>query len=148
MNRRLRRRWKRHLFSSVAVHGCLPPVLSCTPAVHILSVLWRATQTVVIFGYPYTPKYVHDIPFVTFLFSLCPWALLSKAFQDLGNASAPGQPGISWSNRSRCDHFLGIAIDLLYSCPTSEVNEHRDVAFGSQGHTTCVGVAHIDELFD
>ncbi len=55
----------------------------------------------VIFGYPYTPAYYHNIPLGTALFALCPWTLLSKAILDLGHASAEGQAGIGWADRSR-----------------------------------------------
>lgn len=58
----------------------------------------------VIFGFPFTPDLVGSIPIVTVIFALCPWALLSKAFNDLGNAAADGQPGLSWSNRARCEY--------------------------------------------
>lgn len=58
-------------------------------------------QSIIQFGYPFTPSYVGDIPFVTFLFSLCPWALLSKGFNDLGLAAAGTNPGLGWNQRTR-----------------------------------------------
>jgi hypothetical protein len=59
-------------------------------------------QSIIQFGYPFVPKYVGDVPIVTFLFALCPWALLSKGFNDLGLAAAGTNPGLDWGQRTRC----------------------------------------------
>ena len=59
-------------------------------------------QAVVIFGYPYTPGFIDNLPLGTVLFALCPWTLLSKAVIDMGQASTEGQPGISWADRFGC----------------------------------------------
>ncbi|KAK9805624.1 hypothetical protein WJX72_008643 [[Myrmecia] bisecta] len=56
-------------------------------------------QVVLLFGYPFTPSYVGDIPIVTVIFGLVPWSYLVKGVNDLGSASAEGQPGIRWGDR-------------------------------------------------
>ena len=58
-------------------------------------------QTVVIFGFPYTPVLVHKIPVATVIFTLCPWSLLVKGLSDLGNAASGGIAGITWAGRDR-----------------------------------------------
>jgi hypothetical protein len=75
---------------------------------YLVSVMWFLTslvccaQSIIQFGYPYTPDYVGDVPIVTFLFALCPWTLLSKGFNDLGLAAAGTNPGLDWGQRTRC----------------------------------------------
>jgi len=56
-------------------------------------------QIIVIFGYPYTPDNISKYGIVTFLFSLAPWSMLSKAFNDLGLASQANNPGLRWGDR-------------------------------------------------
>ena len=36
------------------------------------------------------------------IFSLLPWSMLSKGFNDLGLAAGGTNPGIAWSQRYRC----------------------------------------------
>ena len=92
-----------HRKAYIALHNCpTGQYVSCRvpPAPRVLT-LDPDLQAVVIFGYPYTPAYYNTIPIGTALFALCPWTLLSKAILDLGHASAAGQAGISWPDRSR-----------------------------------------------
>ncbi|PNW72975.1 hypothetical protein CHLRE_14g613950v5 [Chlamydomonas reinhardtii] len=59
-------------------------------------------QTVVLFGVPYTPDYYKTAgSAVTIIFSLLPWDLLAKGFQDLGAATVGTNPGLDWTDRSR-----------------------------------------------
>lgn len=45
-------------------------------------------QTVVLFGVPYTPDYYKKAgSAITVIFSMLPWDLLAKGFQDLGAAT-------------------------------------------------------------
>ncbi len=54
----------------------------------------RTTQTVVVFGVPYTPDYYKNAGgAITIIFSLFPWDLLAKGFQDLGAAALGPSPG-------------------------------------------------------
>ncbi|KAG2423312.1 hypothetical protein HXX76_015459 [Chlamydomonas incerta] len=58
-------------------------------------------QTVVLFGVPYTPDYYKTAgSAVTIIFSLLPWDLLAKGFQDLGAATVGTNPGLDWSDRT------------------------------------------------
>lgn len=41
-------------------------------------------QSVVVFGFPYTPEYIWDIPVVTVILTLLPWSPLAKACGELG----------------------------------------------------------------
>lgn len=84
-------------------------------------------QTVVIFGFPFTPDYVKSIPIVTVIFALCPWALLSKAFQDLGTAATANEPGISWGNRNSYCMNLSYAQQLKAPYNPNEYVDYRCV---------------------
>jgi ABC-type multidrug transport system ATPase subunit len=66
----------------------------------VVFVIGWIMQSIIQFGYPFTPDYVGDVPIVTFLFALCPWALLSKGFNDLGLAAAGTNPGLDWGQRT------------------------------------------------
>ncbi|KAI7842323.1 hypothetical protein COHA_003963 [Chlorella ohadii] len=58
-------------------------------------------QSVIVFGFPYTPDYIWDIPVVTVILTLLPWSPLAKACDDLGAATeTESSPGISWGNRA------------------------------------------------
>lgn len=74
------------------------------------------SQSIIQFGYPFTPDYVGDVPIVTALFALCPWALLSKGFNDLGLAAAGTNPGLDWGQRTRWREACPPPPSLLTTC--------------------------------
>lgn len=47
-------------------------------------------QSVVVFGFPYTPEYIWDIPVVTVILTLLPWSPLAKACGALGVGGRQG----------------------------------------------------------
>lgn len=57
-------------------------------------------QTAIVFGFPYSPDNIGSIPIVTVIFTLLPFAPLSKGAVDLGAAAEATDDGISWSRRS------------------------------------------------
>ncbi|GFR51512.1 hypothetical protein Agub_g13927, partial [Astrephomene gubernaculifera] len=58
-------------------------------------------QTVVLFGVPYSPDYYKTAKSaVTVIFSMLPWDLLAKGFEDLGAATLGVYPGLKWSQRA------------------------------------------------
>jgi hypothetical protein len=60
-------------------------------------------QIVVQFGVPYTDDYYKKWGYIlTIIFTALPWCPFSKAINDLGLASSPGQNGLSWSERGKC----------------------------------------------
>lgn len=71
----------------------------------VIFIVGWVMQTVVIFGVPYTPDYWTTTPIgtaLTVIFSVFPWDLLIKGFQDLGSATVDdSSPGLRWSERSR-----------------------------------------------
>ncbi|GMH33239.1 hypothetical protein BSKO_01073 [Bryopsis sp. KO-2023] len=60
------------------------------------------TQSVVLFGIPYSSKYFRRYgSIITIIFSALPWNLFSKGITDLGNATANDElSGLSWLERS------------------------------------------------
>lgn len=60
------------------------------------------TQSVVLFGIPYSSKYFRRFnSIITIIFSALPWNLFSKGITDLGNATANDETGgLSWSEGS------------------------------------------------
>ncbi len=59
-------------------------------------------QTIIQFGYPYSPAFTGSKLIVGIVFALLPWALLSKGFTDLGLAASGSNPGLQWGQRDRC----------------------------------------------
>ncbi|KAG1680746.1 hypothetical protein FOA52_008079 [Chlamydomonas sp. UWO 241] len=69
-------------------------------------------QVVVTFGVPYTPDFYYDFgSAITIIFSLFPWCLLAKGFQDLGAATVSAtSPGLQWADRySYCKNIPNTA---------------------------------------
>lgn len=66
-------------------------------------------QVVVVFGVPYTPDFYKEAGGAIYIiFSLFPWDLLAKGFQDLGAAALGPSPGAQtrqiWSiSEERCN---------------------------------------------
>jgi len=59
------------------------------------------TQAVVQFDIPYSSEYFRDLVWLTVIFTLLPWNLLSKGVIDLGKATSNKESnGLSWSERS------------------------------------------------
>lgn len=75
-------------------------------------------QSVVAFGFPFTPENISSQIIVTILFILCPWALLSKGSIDLGLATAAANSrGIPWSDRyNYCQDLTDLTLqDRVYA---------------------------------
>ena len=66
----------------VNVTGAVALTLALLPAPSL------PAQSVVAFGFPFTPENISSQIIVTIVFILCPWALLSKGSIDLGLATA------------------------------------------------------------
>lgn len=67
----------------------------------VIFIVGWITQSVIAFGYPYSPEYAGKTPVITAIFTLLPWSLLAKGAIDLGAATANGNDvGISWAQRS------------------------------------------------
>jgi len=59
-------------------------------------------QAVVVFGVPYTPDFYMKDPLgkaLTIIFSIFPWSLLVKGFNDLGMATTQDYRGLAWDER-------------------------------------------------
>jgi ABC-type multidrug transport system ATPase subunit len=57
-------------------------------------------QTAIAFDFPYSPENISSVPIITVIFTLLPFAPLSKGAVDLGAASEATENGITWSRRS------------------------------------------------
>jgi hypothetical protein len=83
---------------------------SAVTAGFVVFLVGWVVQSVVVFGYPFTPADVESTPAAAIIFALMPWALLAKGAVDLGAAGrAPeGETGISWARRSEyCQDLKG-----------------------------------------
>jgi hypothetical protein len=74
----------------------------------VIFIIGWVCQIAVIFGYPFTPQYLWSVSVITIIFLLLPWTLLAKAFNDLGNAAATPNPGITFGQRFRCRQAAGV----------------------------------------
>ncbi len=57
-------------------------------------------QTAIAFDFPYSPDNVGSVPIITVIFTLLPFAPLSKGAVDLGAAAEATDGGITWSRRN------------------------------------------------
>ena len=89
-------------------------------------------QSVVVFGYPFTPADVESTPAAAAIFALMPWALLAKGAVDLGAAGrAPaGETGISWARRSEyCQDLKGQPEAQVRGALHSFISEHLAISY-------------------
>ncbi|GAB4824042.1 hypothetical protein N2152v2_011088 [Parachlorella kessleri] len=67
----------------------------------VIFILGWIIQSVVAFGYPFTPDYIGRVPVLTVIFALMPWTMLAKGSIDLGKASLDdSSDGLRWSQRT------------------------------------------------
>lgn len=123
----------RHCFNSQVLIVSRTHLMTCT----------SGPQTIVQFGYPFTPDYVGDIPIVTFLFALCPWALLSKGFNDLGLAASGTNPGLNWSERNRYKCCSDRHQRLTSCTPSLQLLWHPELAAAFHGDVAVTQTVHM-----
>jgi len=78
-------------------------------------------QTAIAFGFPYSPDNIDSVPIITVIFTLLPFAPLSKGAVDLGAAAEATNDGISWSRRNEyCQNLKNpLEQDSLYVTATN-----------------------------
>ncbi|KAL4859820.1 ABC transporter A family member 2 [Chlorella vulgaris] len=82
-------------------------------------------QSVVVFGFPYTPDRIKSASVITVILTMMPWAPLAKAGVDLGAASEDSSSvGISWSNRA--DYCLNMDNDPAAQAAAYKPNVYQD----------------------
>jgi ABC-type multidrug transport system ATPase subunit len=74
-------------------------------------------QTAIAFDFPYSPDNISSVPIITAIFTLLPFAPLSKGAVDLGAAAEATDDGITWSRRNGyCQNVKNpVEQDSLYS---------------------------------
>lgn len=65
----------------------------------VIFILGWVLQTAIAFDFPYSPDNISSSTAITVIFTLLPFAILSKGAVDLGRASESNDSGITWSRR-------------------------------------------------
>lgn len=88
----------------------------------VIFILGWVLQTAIAFDFPYSPDNINSSTIITVIFTLLPFAILSKGAVDLGKAAEYSDSGITWSRRTEyCQNINNpVEQDALYrTAPTS-----------------------------
>ena len=111
----------------------------------VIFILGWILQTAIAFDFPYSPDNIDSAKFVTIIFTLLPFATLSKGAVDLGRAAEYNSEGITWSRRTEyCQNIKNPSQqDALYeTSPTSYWNFQCVFPVGN-----ILGILAIEAIF-